>query len=196
MFDYPRFHNVIWQFFLLGAVWVLPDILVIEMRVCGFFSFDNRCGSRNFMNLFGFAYGGPVLAIFALRQHRLAAIIGPVQWMVLVGILLMTEDNYPTLFYRNIVNCEPTKSLDPVIWRIELIASVCLFHALIILASFLKERSDRQMFALRSQLKIQYRSVTRLCSAEWRADVQQGHPGCTGHGEACFRLEEALRLVQ
>lgn len=106
IFDYPRFHNLIWQFFLLGAVWVLPDILVIEMNVCGFFAYDNRCGSRNFMNLFGFAYGGPVLAIFALRQHRLAAIIGPVQWMVLVGVLLMTEDNYPNLFYRNIVNCE------------------------------------------------------------------------------------------
>lgn len=36
---------------------------------------------------------------------------------------------------------------------------VVLFNAFILGISFLRERSDRQMFALRQQLKIQYRYV-------------------------------------
>ena len=39
------------------------------------------------------------------------------------------------------------------------LTTVALFHVFLIGTSFLKERADRQMFSLRQQLKIQYRSV-------------------------------------
>ena len=55
--------------------------------------------------MLGFAFGQPVLALLAMRQSRLFAAIGAGQWLVLAGVLLMTQNNSPTLFYRNMVNC-------------------------------------------------------------------------------------------
>jgi hypothetical protein len=76
------------------------------MHTCGFFNTVNQCGTRNFLNTFAFAYGQPTLAVFALKQGRIYAVIGAVQWIALVGGLLMSEDSYPPLFNRNIVMCE------------------------------------------------------------------------------------------
>jgi hypothetical protein len=56
--------------------------------------------------MLGFAFGQPVLALLAMRQSRLFATIGAAQWLILAGVLLMTQNNSPTLFYRNMVNCE------------------------------------------------------------------------------------------
>jgi hypothetical protein len=41
-----------------------------------------------------------------MKQARPFAILGAVQWLILTCSLLMTEPNYPTLFYRNLVTCE------------------------------------------------------------------------------------------
>jgi hypothetical protein len=104
--DVPRRRNWLWQPWLLCATWYFADILVIEMYTCGYFSSNNTCGDRNFLNLMGFAFGQPVLAILAMRQNRLFATIGPVQWIILIATTLMTQDDYPKLFYRTVVNCE------------------------------------------------------------------------------------------
>lgn len=76
------------------------------MFSCGFFAEVNNCGERNFLNLMGWAFGQPVLALLALRQARLWATIGAVSWLCLVGGMLMTAENAPVLFARNMVNCE------------------------------------------------------------------------------------------
>lgn len=105
MFNYPRRYNWIWQPVLAGASWVLADVVIIEAYRCQFFSTNNTCGTKNFLNMLGFAFGQPVLALLAMRQSRLFAAIGAGQWLVLAGVLLMTQNNSPTLFYRNMVNC-------------------------------------------------------------------------------------------
>jgi len=86
----------------------MADILVGEMYACDFFarSGKNMCGTRNFLNFLGFAYGFPVLALLALRQNRLWAMLGASQWLILVGVLLVNQGHAPKLFYRNMVNCE------------------------------------------------------------------------------------------
>jgi hypothetical protein len=146
--DFPRNHSRIWQPWLAAATWVWAYILLVEMNLCGFFSLVNRCGTRNFLNVLGFAFGQPVLAVMALRQNRSFAALGACIWIILAGTLLMTGAKAPILFARNIVNCKGlTYSL----------TAVGLFNLFLIMTSFLKERSDRQMFALRQQLKIQYR---------------------------------------
>lgn len=90
---------------LLGASWVLADVVIIEAHRCGYFSTNNTCGGKNFINMLGFAFGQPVLALLAMRQNRLFAMIGAGQWLILSGTLLMTQNKSPTLFYRNMVNC-------------------------------------------------------------------------------------------
>jgi len=76
------------------------------MFSCGFFADDNQCGSRNFLNLLGWAFGQPVLALLALRQGRDWAIFGAITWLCLVGGMLMTAENAPVLFARNMVTCK------------------------------------------------------------------------------------------
>ena len=106
-FDFPRQHNRIWQPFLLIATWVLSDILIGEMYACHFFSqTDNNCGTRNFVNFLGAAYGSPTLAILALKQSRTMAMVGAAQWLLLVGVLLINQGGAPDLFYRNLANCK------------------------------------------------------------------------------------------
>lgn len=103
-FDFPRRHNFIWQVMLLGASWVLADVVVIEAHYCGFFSTNNTCRGKTFLNMLGFAFGQPVLALLAMRQDRLFAIIGAGQWLIIAGVLLMTQNASPSLFKRNLIN--------------------------------------------------------------------------------------------
>lgn len=107
MSDFPRRHAWFWQPWLLGATWTLSYLLVIEMYRCEFFSSHPHCGSRNFLNTMGFAFGQPTLALLALRQNRLFASIGAGMWLILVGALLFGTST-PKLFSRNVVNCELT----------------------------------------------------------------------------------------
>jgi len=120
--------------------------------------------------MLGFAFGQPVLALLAMRQNRLFATIGAAQWLILAGILLMTQNKSPTLFYRNMVNCKsPPYLINPLSTmksnkeeeRGELMI-VALFHGFLIGTSFLRERGDRHMFEMRQQLKLQYRLVLFL----------------------------------
>jgi hypothetical protein len=107
IFDFPRRHNLIWQTVLVGATWVMSDVLIGEMYSCGFFTVDhNTCGTRNFLNFLGFGYGLPTLAILALRQSRAMAMFGVIQWQIVVGVLLVHQGHAPKLFYRNMINCE------------------------------------------------------------------------------------------
>ncbi|WVR07277.1 hypothetical protein IAU60_004318 [Kwoniella sp. DSM 27419] len=177
VFDFPRRHPLIWQPFIFGACWVFAYILLIEMRMCGFFAETNQCGSRNFLNLLGFAFGQPTLGLLTMREHRVCAVFGAAVWLVLCGVLVMTERNSPKLFFRNIV-------------------FFALFHAFLICASFLKERSDRQMFALRQQLKIQYRATQSAQVMERRAaDSKKRFVSYIFH-EVRVPLNTALLAVQ
>ncbi|WVQ82274.1 hypothetical protein IAT38_004402 [Cryptococcus sp. DSM 104549] len=176
-FDYPRRHPRIWQPIIFAACWVFAYILLVEMRTCGFFSDNNQCGSRNFMNLLGFAFGQPVLGLLTLKESRLCAVVGASTWLILTGVLVMTQKNSPSLFFRNIV-------------------FFALFHAFLIGASFLKERSDRQMFALRQQLKIQYRATQSAQVMERRAaDSKKRFVSYIFH-EVRVPLNTALLAVQ
>lgn len=171
MFDFPRRRHWFYQPWLLGAAWIMSDILIGEMYDCQFFGGANStCGTRNFLNFLGFAYGMPTLAILALRQSRGMAALGAVQWLVVVGVLLVHQGHAPKLFYRNMVNCKSTTftAYGRLLMENRIVA---LYHAFLIATSFLRERSDRQLFALRQQLKIQFRRVNSLAILTQLADV-------------------------
>ncbi|WVQ72758.1 hypothetical protein IAR50_002318 [Cryptococcus sp. DSM 104548] len=175
--DYPRRHPKIWQPIIFSACWVFAFILLVEIRLCGYFNDDNTCGNRNFMNLLGFAFGQPTLGLLTLKEDRGFAVFGASAWLIVTGVLLMTEQNSPKLFFRNMV-------------------FFALFHAFLIGASFLKERSDRQMFALRQQLKIQYRATQSAQVMERRAaDSKKRFVSYIFH-EVRVPLNTALLAVQ
>ncbi|KIR40777.1 two-component system sensor protein [Cryptococcus deuterogattii 99/473] len=175
--DWPRRHPRIWQPIIFCACWVFAYILIVEMHLCGFFTDNNQCGSRNFLNLLGFAFGQPTLGLLTMKEDRGMAVAGASIWIILTGALTMTQKNSPKLFYRNIV-------------------FFALFHAFLIGSSFLKERSDRQMFALRQQLKIQYRATQSAQVMERRAaDSKKRFVSYIFH-EVRVPLNTALLAVQ
>ena len=74
--------------------------------------------------------------------------------------------------------------------------AVGLFHVFLIGTSFLKERSDRQMFALRQQLKMQYRATQSAQVMERRAsDSKKRFVSYIFH-EVRVPLNTALLAVQ
>lgn len=103
--DWPRRHPRIWQPIIFCACWVFAYILIVEMHLCGFFNDNNQCGSRNFLNLLGFAFGQPTLGLLTMKEDRGMAVAGASIWIILTGALTMTQKNSPKLFYRNIVFC-------------------------------------------------------------------------------------------
>ncbi|KAL7421501.1 hypothetical protein Q5752_003270 [Cryptotrichosporon argae] len=177
IFDFPRRYNRIWQPWLLAGTWVWPYLLVIEMRLCNFFATYNSCGPRNFINLLGWAFGLPTLAAIVMRQHRALHAVAAIGWMILIGVLDLSENAVPQLFYRNLI-------------------MFALYHAFIILTSFFRERSDRTMFGLRQQLKIQYRAVQSAQVMERRAsDSKKRFVSYIFH-EVRVPLNTALLAVQ
>ncbi|ODO08017.1 hypothetical protein I350_03600 [Cryptococcus amylolentus CBS 6273] len=175
--DYPRRHPKLCQPIIFSACWVFAYILLVEIHICGYFNDVNECGNRNFMNLLGFAFGQPTLGLLTLKEDRGFAVFGAASWLILTGALVMSEQNSPTLFYRNMV-------------------FFALYHAFLIGASFLKERSDRQMFALRQQLKIQYRATQSAQVMERRAaDSKKRFVSYIFH-EVRVPLNTALLAVQ
>lgn len=99
------------------------------MYDCGFYSANNRCGNKDFLGLFYWSIGLPVLSILALGGKRVFHIFGMVVWVVLVIVLVLgqchtrvflgrcqapvltcldiiTVQGSPALMYRNFINCE------------------------------------------------------------------------------------------
>ena len=177
IWDVPRRRPWLWQVFLLGACWAIPDILVGEMYNCDFFGSNYSCGNRDFLNLFAFAYGLPVLGILALWQNRFMATIGACQFLILLGILLVSQGDAPKLFYRNMVNC--TSSLTRLL-------------------PVYRPNPSRPIPRLphRHQLLARTRRSANVRSAPTAQDPISRHTKRTGHGASCCRLEEEVCVVQ
>ena len=99
----------------------------------------------------------PVLSIFSLGQKRGYHIFGVLVWVALVSGLILSQGS-PKLMYRNLVNCKCSSAF----WITHLsddlaLKPVILFHVFLLMTSYLREKSDRQVFTLRTQLKLQYR---------------------------------------
>ncbi|EIW70916.1 hypothetical protein TREMEDRAFT_73601 [Tremella mesenterica DSM 1558] len=188
MWDFPRHHPFIWQPMLFGAAWIFADTLIVEMKLCDFFAPVNTC-TQNFLNTMGFAFAQPTLAMLSLRQNRLWHAFGACQWLCLTGGLLMTRPNPPKLFYRNM-------ALSSEVDRTRILIAVLLFHVFLIVTSFLRERADRQIFALRQQLKFQFRATQKAQVLERKAaDSKKRFVSYIFH-EVRVPLNTALLAVQ
>lgn len=74
----------------------------------------------------------------------------------------LIRSRLPTLRYRNFVNCKHMLALLSRIMAEYASSTVLLFHGFLLMVSYLKEKSDRQLFSLRTQLKLQYRYAPLL----------------------------------
>lgn len=150
LLDLPSKVPVLWQPWLVAATWSAAYVEIIDLHGCGFFTNHNRCGSRTFLSSFSLAFGKPILASVVLQQSRLFSLIGAGIWMILAGVLLLHESQTPSLFFRDITNCELYK-----VWFFKLTPAVILFQFFVIVLSYFGERRARRIYQLKSQLQVQ-----------------------------------------
>ncbi|KAJ9105873.1 hypothetical protein QFC20_004208 [Naganishia adeliensis] len=127
-------------------------VVITDMRICSFYIPGRRnCGNKDFLGLFYWGLALPVLSLFSLGQKRGYHIFGVVVWVALICGEILSESS-PALMYRNLVN-------------------FILFHVFLLMTSYLREKSDRQVFTLRTQLKMQYRATQSAQVAERKANA-------------------------
>lgn len=152
----------VYQILLLCATWCWPFILAIEIRQCGvshhtpfeadlqFFGAVAKCGGRTFLNFFALLAGIPTFSLMTLLQNRALHLLGITAWALCMVALFMEQPKADLPMWRNVI-----------------LASV--YHHILVWAAFFRERADRQLFTLRSQLKAQYRAVQAAQEMERRA---------------------------
>lgn len=97
---------ICYQIWLTLATWVLPDIMLVKVKICGVWEPGNTCDTRSFYIAFASAIGQPALSLLALNQNRLCAVLGSAQFFVLTAVFYFHESYTPSSFYRDIVYCE------------------------------------------------------------------------------------------
>jgi signal transduction histidine kinase len=140
--------------------------MLVKVKICGVWEPGNTCDTRSFFIAFASAIGQPALALLALNQNRLCAVIGAGQFFILIAIFYFHQSYTPSSFYRDAVYCECQTNLSGYS---VLISTDIVFHIIILIIDGFLERRDRQMFELREQLKTQFMATQRAQQAEKQA---------------------------
>ena len=106
LLNVPYRNPWLWQIWLAVATWILPDISIIQIKLCGFYQKDNiSCSDPTELVALASAIGQSTLAILALGQTRLTMLLAFGQFFSLTGGLLF-HGNTPSTLYRDVVYCQ------------------------------------------------------------------------------------------
>lgn len=103
------------------------------------------------MHMFGTLFGFPALGLLIMRQNRTIHVFCVTAYVAFSMPFLTVHANVPRIFYRTGASLE-------------------VFHIILAVHSFYRERSERQLFLLRQQLNTQYRSVQSAQAMERKAE--------------------------
>ncbi|CUA78227.1 Autoinducer 2 sensor kinase/phosphatase LuxQ [Vibrio cholerae O1 biovar El Tor str, N16961] [Rhizoctonia solani] len=149
LFDVYRRTPQFYQLWLTSQtyMWALYNILFIHL--CGFYGQHSywSCGKRDFIGLFYFTIGLPMLALFGMHQHRLPAMLAAVAIAVLMGVLIIP---WRTSWSRNLIN-------------------FVIFQVFLLYLHFMYETAERRLHKLRDQLKTQYKATQKAQVSERKA---------------------------
>ncbi|KAG9080918.1 hypothetical protein FRC07_014741, partial [Ceratobasidium sp. 392] len=149
IFDVYRRAPILYQTWLavLTYMWAFYNVLFIHL--CGFYGQHSHwsCGGRDFLGLFYFSTGLPVLALFGMHQHRFPAFVCAVCFAAIMGALVIP---WRTTWVRNLIN-------------------FVIFQAFLLYLHFMYEASERRLHKLRDQLKTQYRATQKAQVSERKA---------------------------
>ncbi|KAG8761318.1 hypothetical protein FRC11_014076 [Ceratobasidium sp. 423] len=128
-------------------MWAFYSILFIHL--CGYYGQHSywSCDNRDFISLFYFTSGFPVLALFGMHQHRLSATLAATTFAVLLGVLILP---WRKSWSRNLIN-------------------FVLFQIFLLYLHFMYETTERRLHKLRDQLKTQYKATQKAQVSERKA---------------------------
>ncbi|KAJ6519016.1 hypothetical protein C8R45DRAFT_11286 [Mycena sanguinolenta] len=176
-FDWPRDHALPYQLFVGFSLWMWGYYYVLSMWLCGFYDLPSAkfpCDGKDFVGLFYYTTALQVVGLFGLNMQRLPAAVGSLAFFVLAcGTVVPLHRT----FVRTMIN-------------------FFLFNAFIIYAHYIKEISDRRLYTLRNQLKIQFKATQRAQINERNASDSKRRLTSYVFHEVRVPLNSALLAVQ
>ncbi|KAJ3767871.1 hypothetical protein FB446DRAFT_753512 [Lentinula raphanica] len=177
MYNWPRDRRLFYQFFVVFALWMWPFDLILNMRLCGFY--DSRiaiipCNGKDFINILFFATAMQAIGLFGLRLERLPAAIAAAAWFV-VSCALIIPDHL--VWWRSVTN-------------------FAIFHIFLIWVHERRESSERRLYAMKVQVKVQYKALQRAQDAERRISESKHRLTSYVFHEVRVPLNSALLAAQ
>ncbi|KAJ3930993.1 MAG: hypothetical protein NXY57DRAFT_897033 [Lentinula lateritia] len=177
MYNWPRDHRVLYQFFVVFSLWMWPFDLIITMRLCGFYDSSISiisCNGKDFINILFYATAMQAIGLFGLRLDRLPAAIAAASWFVLSCTLIIPDH---TVWWRSVTN-------------------FAIFHVFLIWVHERRESSERRLYAMKVQVKIQYKALQRAQEAERRTSESKHRLTSYVFHEVRVPLNSALLAAQ
>ncbi|KAJ3756009.1 Tco5, signal transduction HAMP domain histidine kinase [Lentinula raphanica] len=177
MYNWPRDRRLFYQFYVVFALWMWPFDLILNMRLCGFY--DSRiaiipCNGKDFINILFFATAMQAIGLFGLRLERLPAAIAAAAWFV-VSCALIIPDHL--VWWRSVTN-------------------FAIFHIFLIWVHERRESSERRLYAMKVQVKVQYKALQRAQDAERRISESKHRLTSYVFHEVRVPLNSALLAAQ
>ncbi|KAL1406702.1 hypothetical protein Q8F55_008408 [Vanrija albida] len=167
-----------YQLCLMVSVWSWSFLLAAEMYICGFGTPGNDCDIRKFTSQSGYVVGLPTLGLLFMGQNRFVHLICTFGTSIYWLLTSSTQEGGIPLDY----------------WRSPI--GFVIYHTFLIGLSFLRERSGRQLFELREELKSQYRAVQAAQVMERKAEQSKERFVSYIFHEVRVPLNTALLAVQ
>ncbi|KAG9095756.1 hypothetical protein FS749_009820 [Ceratobasidium sp. UAMH 11750] len=149
LFDGYRRAPIAYQVWLTVQTYMWAFYNVLFIHLCGFYGQHSywSCGTRDFLGLFYYSAGFPVLALFGMHQHRFPALVSAVCFAIIMGVLVLP---WRPTWARNLIN-------------------FIVFQAFVLYLHFMYETAERRLHKLRDQLKTQYRATQKAQVSERKA---------------------------
>ncbi|KAJ7781908.1 hypothetical protein DFH07DRAFT_791958 [Mycena maculata] len=176
-FDWPRDHRLPYQIFVGFSLWMWSFYYILSMWLCGFYDMSHQrfsCGGKDFISMFYYATALQVIGLFGLKLQRLPAAIGATTFFILTCATIVPLHH---TFIRTMIN-------------------FFLFNAFLIYAHYMKEISERRLYTLRNQLKIQFKATQRAQINERKASDSKRRLTSYVFHEVRVPLNSALLAVQ
>ncbi|KZT58742.1 hypothetical protein CALCODRAFT_507897 [Calocera cornea HHB12733] len=203
LFNAPKFRwaqrlQRVYQPVLLVATWCWSWFSIWDMWACGYYETPDHpaCGNKDFLSTFYFATALPVLALFALGQHRFWAAFGAVSYFVLMCILILPDRSSWVRTLAPGLRGGSGRQWTAADGPLADVVNFIVFQAFLIYVHYMRETAERRIFILREQLKAQFKVTEKAQDLERRAsDSKKRFVSYIFH-EVRVPLNTALLAVQ
>ncbi|RDB15349.1 Autoinducer 2 sensor kinase/phosphatase LuxQ [Hypsizygus marmoreus] len=151
IYDWPRDRSVMYQTFLIISIWSWSFYSVFFIYLCGYYPRSPHqvldCQGRDFLATFYYTTALQAIALFGLKLNRLPAAIGATCFFITACTIMIPLKK---TWVRSMIN-------------------FFIFHSFLIYVHYMRESSERRLYTLRDQLKVQFKATQKAQINERKA---------------------------
>ncbi|KAI9458429.1 hypothetical protein BJY52DRAFT_430616 [Lactarius psammicola] len=177
IYDWPRDRPKVYQVILSISIWCWGCYQLLYIFLCGLYNPNFSifsCGRRDFLTMFYFLCALQTVALFGLRQKRLPAVICATVWVCLASAVILPHRKVWT---KNVLN-------------------FIIYQGFLVCVHYMLETSDRRLYVLRDQLKVQFLATQKAQINERKAADSKRRLTSYVFHEVRVPLNTALLAVQ